>query len=166
MKKTILIALQLASVFLAFSCGKETLQDTASRQLDLNHETAQALKQQYNTIQGNYLTNTTLDKSAYNVVMNLKVISVYHDGSPSPVPAIVGNISVVDKKNKLASPTIFSFNNGVYDQSTGTLAIKVAGINTDGIQISCSNTNTNMLFCSWLPSAGGAEQFDIILEKQ
>lgn len=166
MKIKILTFIQLTTLLLVLSCGKETLQDTASRQLDLNHATSMALTRQYNVIQGLYSTNNTLDKSPYNIVMNLKATSVYSNGSSSPIPAIVGVILVSDKNNKQALPTKFSFNKGVYDESTGKLAIEVSGINTDGIQISCSTTNTSMLYCSWLPSAGGAEQFDVVLEKQ
>ncbi len=166
MKKTLLIT-QLTALLVMFGCGKETLQDTATRQLDLNNETSTVLKQQYSVIQGQYVTSKNLDQSPYYVTMNLKVMSVYQDGVSTPVPKIVGNIvvSIKGKNGVKIDPISFSFNNGNYDQSTGTLALKVPGINTEGIQISCSNTNTSMLYCSWLPSASRAEQFDLILER-
>lgn len=164
MKKTLLIT-QLATLLFLFSCGKETLQDTATRQQDQNRETSTILKQQYSSILGQYVTNKD-DQSPYNVTLELKMVYV-QDGINIPVPKIGGKITLTKKiKNELnIGPISFGFNNGIYDQSTGVLALKVSGINTDGIQISCTNSNTSVLYCSWLPSASRAEQFDLILER-
>lgn len=154
------------------SCGKQTVQDNLSQQMDRDRSSASLLTNQYRVTEGTYITDASLDQSKYWFSLQVKVVSVQATGSSVPVPTLVGAFQSWNKSAGAQAATMqnekavtFPFSYGTFDPGTSLLALTLSSASTNTIYVSCNVQNKNSLLCSWIPTGGQVQQFSFVMKK-
>ena len=183
--KKINMALVAVTAVILFGCGKQTLQDNLSSEIDRSSENSSLMNKRYQAVEGQYTTDESQDKSPYWITLDVKRSMVQKDGFVTPQPTLSGSITTWDKSyassvsdavSKDASAPALgngmfdtrgvssSFADGMYDQGTQTMIVK-APSSVAPIQVSCKVKDSNTLFCDYLLNAAQAKSFSFVLAR-
>ena len=168
------VTLVVLTASILFGCGRETLQDNVSREIDRSSENASVLSKRYQAVVGRYTTDDTQDTSPFWINMEVRKLPVQKDGYLTPQPSLAGSVILWNKvpgqtfadaqTGDMKAGVNFSFKNGMYDQGTQTLVAQVSATSGDPIQVSC-NSSGDTLNCDWQPNGGGATAFSFVMVK-
>ena len=118
---------------------------------------------------GSYTGTLKTDTSEYNLAATLNPMLVQREAGGEPQPAILGQFAFTNAKNADAIKTTLAISDGIYDASSGQLAMQLSGAQyKPAILASCRASEENdvtLLKCTWQSLVNG-KKFDFTLTQQ
>ncbi len=118
---------------------------------------------------GQYTGKLITDTAEYDLAATLNPMLVQREAGGEPQPAVLGQLSYTNSKSKDAIKTTLAIADGIYDASSGQLALQLSSAQIKpAILASCrasAESNVLALKCTWQSLVNG-KKFDFLLIQQ